>query len=202
MLINRKAFFDYIRRTLFSGHLTESEVDGFTRILDYEESTYPLPLQQLAYVLATVKWETASFIQPIAEFGGEKRPYAPYYGRGLVQLTWETNYQKFLPIVGEDIVSKPDLAMTWEVALPVLFIGMTEGLFTSHKLADYFNRAGLPDDAVNARKIVNGTDHAEDIAVLYTQFLAALGGTPGAITPPTQPVPTLWDKFMRWLGWA
>jgi hypothetical protein len=40
---------------------------------------------QLAYILATADWESS--FSPIEEHGGPSKPYAPYYGRGYVQLT-------------------------------------------------------------------------------------------------------------------
>jgi hypothetical protein len=40
---------------------------------------------QIAYILATAEWE--SRFSPIEEIGGKTKSYAPYYGRGYVQLT-------------------------------------------------------------------------------------------------------------------
>jgi hypothetical protein len=40
---------------------------------------------QIAYILATAEWE--SRFSPIEEIGGKNKSYAPYYGRGYVQLT-------------------------------------------------------------------------------------------------------------------
>jgi hypothetical protein len=40
---------------------------------------------QIAYILATAEWESS--FSPIEEIGGRNKPYAPYYGRGYVQLT-------------------------------------------------------------------------------------------------------------------
>jgi hypothetical protein len=48
--------------------------------------------RQLAYILATAEHE--SYFRPIKEIGGTKRPYAPYFGRGYVQLTHKGNYAK------------------------------------------------------------------------------------------------------------
>lgn len=47
--------------------------------------------------------------------------------------------------------------------------GMEAGRFTGKKLSDY-----LPGDYVNARRIINGTDKAEQIAGYARQFEAAL----------------------------
>jgi hypothetical protein len=60
--------------------------------------------RELAYVLATIQWETASTFQPIRErrASRERHPrhweiqnrYWPsgFYGRGYIQITWRENY--------------------------------------------------------------------------------------------------------------
>ena len=107
-----------------------------------------------AYMLATVKHETAHTYQPIEEYGkGKGHTYGKtisvtdpvtkrvfknvYYGRGFVQLTWEENYEKFAKRLNQkshnSIHYYPDLAMDFEVAYKILSIGMREGLFRSTK---------------------------------------------------------------------
>lgn len=56
---------------------------------------------QIAYVLATVEWETAKTFKPVREafwlseaWRKKNLRYYPFYGRGYVQLTWEKNYKK------------------------------------------------------------------------------------------------------------
>jgi len=39
----------------------------------------------IAYILATAEWESG--FKPVEEISGKNKPYAPYYGRGYVQLT-------------------------------------------------------------------------------------------------------------------
>ena len=129
----------------------------------------------MAYSLATVFHETAQTIQPIEEWGqGAGRPYGPsgYWGRGLVQLTWEGNYRTWSKRLGVDLVGHPDLALTWPVALPILIDGMQIGSFTGKRLMDFFNRS--VDDPVNARRIINGTDKSLLISHYHITFLAAL----------------------------
>ena len=50
-----------------------------------------------------------------AEYGGPRSRYAPWYGRGLIQLTWQANYQgctEWLRGIGvdADLVADPDRA--------------------------------------------------------------------------------------------
>jgi putative chitinase len=71
---------------------------------------------------------------------GRGKKYPPYYGRGLVQLTWYYNYKKMSSKVGVDLYNNPDLALELNYAIPIMFIGMKEGFFTGKKFADYFNQ--------------------------------------------------------------
>lgn len=136
-----------------------------------------LPAQQ-AYVLATTEWETGRTFKPLEEYGkGRGRAYGKpdpitgkiYYGRGFVQLTWKANYQKYGKILGIDLVNKPELACDPNVALFVLVHGMATGGFTGRWLGQYVN--GRITDFVNARRVVNGTDKAHEIAALARKYL-------------------------------
>ena len=158
--MNEAYFFERLRRAVFGGRLTARQVDGMNQILAYRDTKWPkMPDAELAYLLATVVHETAFEMQPIRERGGQKylqsKPYFPFYGRGLVQITWERNYKLFK-------VSPPDAALEWPVALDIAFRGMILGLFTGKKLADYIGPGKC--DYVAARRIINGTDRARLIA--------------------------------------
>lgn len=131
---------------------------------------------QIAYVLATTEWETAQTFQPVREafwLSEEWRKrnlrYYPYYGRGYVQLTWENNYQKYSDILGVDLVGNPDLAMENDIALFVLVHGFKTGTFTGRKITDYIN--DFETDFINARRRINGTDRAHEIAELAENYL-------------------------------
>jgi hypothetical protein len=184
-MINRKFFYDHARLTLFDGSLRQSQVDGMNAILDEWDRAYARKDDRwLAYMLATTHHETARTMQPIAEFGkGKGRPYGvpdpqtgqTYYGRGFVQLTWKANYERLGKLVKQDLVDHPDLALTLPVATPILFTGMMQGLFTGKKLGDYFD--GSTADWVNARRIINGTDQAANIASYGTRYYACLSHT-------------------------
>lgn len=94
-----------------------------------------------------------------------------FRGRGLVQITGRTNYKKF------GIEGTPDKALETPGALTMLFKGMEKGLYTTHKLGDYFK--GSTEDWVNARKIINGLDRAMDIAKYGRAYYAAISYTTG-----------------------
>ncbi|MGR9074244.1 MAG: glycoside hydrolase family 19 protein, partial [Gammaproteobacteria bacterium] len=98
--------------------------------------------------------------------------YFPYYGRGYVQLTWEKNYEKYSRILDVDLVSEPDRALNADIALFVLVHGFKTGVFTGRKITDYIDENST--DFVNARRCINGRDHANDIAQIAENFLEGL----------------------------
>lgn len=183
--MNREFFFTFVRSQLFGGKLKPSQVTGLSAILDYWEANLAAKDDRwLAYALATAYHETDKTIGPIREYGlGKHRPYGVpagpygkvYYGRGLVQLTWLANYQKMSGQIGKDLVADPDLALKLENAVPIMFIGMEEGLFTGAGFSRFFN--ATKQDWVGARKIINGVDKAQLIAGHAHLFYAAISHT-------------------------
>ena len=188
-MIDRTVYFDAVRETLFSNALTQQQVDGQNVLLSlWEHGDAGTPMDDgrwLGYCLATVYWETGTRMWSVREVGqGAGRDYGVvdpetgnvFYGRGLVQLTWKDNYRKASAALGlideRDLVWHPDMALDSLVSARILYRGMAEGWFTGKRLNDYFNDE--VHDPVNARKIVNGLDHAEDIAALFDAFMAAL----------------------------
>lgn len=134
---------------------------------------------QIAYVVATVEWETARTFQPVREafwkseaWRRENLRYYPYYGRGFVQLTWQRNYATYAHLLGVDLVNDPDKAMDPAIAKFILVHGFKTGAFTGRKISDYVN--DHQSDFVNARRCINGVDHAAGIASLAEKYLATL----------------------------
>lgn len=129
-------------------------------------------LRMISYILATVHWETNRRYKAIDEIGkGNGRPYGiphkktgkTYYGRGFVQLTWFTNYERFTIILSRlgfdvDLINYPEKANIPEIAALILIIGMRDGKFTGTDLDDHFTP--LKSDWYNARRIINGIDKA------------------------------------------
>ena len=95
-----------------------------------------------------------------------------YRGRGCVHLTWKNNYRKFSDLLGFDFVKDPDRAAVFEYSVPIMVVGMTNGLFTGRKLAHYINAQGV--DYLSARKIINGVDEQRLIASYANKFEAIL----------------------------
>ena len=210
--MNKAYFFKRVRGGLFGGKLSASQVDGMTRILDYRDSKWPgMSDDELAYVLATVKWETAHTMQPIKERGSQaylrSTRYWPWIGDGLVQLTWKANYAKF------DVVDRPEQALEWPTALDICFRGMIFGKFTGRKLSDYIGQGKR--DYVGARRIINGTDKAKQIAQIAEAFRDALEQAKENVAddPAAVPIPedepqttgkpmaqstTVWAQVAQW----
>ncbi|SEN67559.1 Chitinase class I [Pseudorhodobacter antarcticus] len=173
-------FFSVARRSLFSGRLSQLQVDGLTQIVTYGvQNKYSLP--DLAYVLATVHHETGRRMQPLREGftstnqgairavtalynkGGISTNYAlpnnrgkSYYGRGLVQITWEDNYRKFEKLLGIPLVDQPDLSLEWPHALAILFIGMRDGMFRKGSLHDVPDVMASAEFEASYRGMING----------------------------------------------
>jgi len=175
-VFDRKIYFDSVRASLFSGSLSQQQVEGQEAIL----GEWELPqvgeqnpdLRHLAYPLATTLHETASTMWPIEEYGkgkgmayGVKDPETgqTYYGRGYVQLTWRDNYRKATQELGlkgdADLEWHAAMALDPQIAADVMFQGMQAGWFRGDSkgrqtLARYFNDS--VDDPYTAREIING----------------------------------------------
>lgn len=145
---------------------------GDTQLIIQECKAHGLLRNQTAYVLATAYWETARTMKPVREYGGEKylrsKPYYPYVGMGYVQLTWRANYEKASKKLGVDFVQHPKKLLEPKWAAPILVLGMKEGWFTGKKLSDYITLQR--SNFVDARRIVNGTDRAYEIADFAQQY--------------------------------
>lgn len=177
-LKNAPAFFDEVKK--ITGGLTQVQVNTINGIL---AAAPHWPVSYLAYGLATA-WHEARF-KPQSEWGkgrgrkyGVKGKYGQIpYGRGLVQLTWDFNYEwadKELKLNGK-LLKNFDLANDPVIAARILVRGMETGAFTSRKLSHYLLNEPAPREAfVRCRRIINGTDCDQKIADHALRFQDAL----------------------------
>lgn len=196
-MMDNTAFFNACRKGVMGPTLDPNEVSGAEAILNAMAGA---PLSWTAYALATAYHETAHTLQPIKEYGGPNyffRMYDPegnrpalakrngntqpgdgarYFGRGYVQLTWRSNYRRLGQRIGVNLEAQPELALDPTIAARIMRIGMQEGAFTGKGFSDFLPTAGPAGrgDFIKARRIINGTDRAADIADYAVGFQAAL----------------------------
>jgi hypothetical protein len=169
----------------------ESLNDNENYIVNQAKLYWVTDNRQIAYILATVKWECG--FKNIKEIWWEKRSYGKewYYGRWYVQLTHKWNYKKFTNIIQKswlnfkdnnwnilnwktiDLVKNPDLILqSNDLAAFILVYWMRNWSFTWKKLDNYINNQKC--DFKNARRIINWTDHADKFVWFAEDYLNKL----------------------------
>lgn len=197
MNFSKRIFFDEVRTGILGPTLDAGEVSGCEAILD---AFTGFPLADVSYALGTAFLETGATMQPIKEWGGPKyfhkmydiqgdRPakarelgnLSPgdgikYCGRGFPQVTGRRNYALAEKVFGIPFVDDPDKMLEPGPAAKVMAHFMKNGLFTGRKLADYLPRSSAATLAqfTPARRIINGTDRASDVARFALSFQGAL----------------------------
>ena len=203
----------------FSGKLSAPQVQGIEAILDSAERNRVTDPRQVAHVLGEVFHETGGHMLPIKEtvfpshkdknpsdkmvisrldrawkagkLGTVKTPYwrDGWFGRGPIQITHKTNYEKLGKVLGVDLVGKPELALDPKIGADIAVVGCRDGLFRKgHKLSTYFSAS--KNDPRGARNIVNGDvkKNGGVVADHHAAFLAAINAA-GSAAPvkPTRP---------------
>lgn len=229
----------------FGTSLSSAQVAGIEAILDAGSH---LPLPHLAHVLGEVHHETGGYMSPIKETvfpshrdknpsddlvkarltAAWKKGVMPwvssdywssgYFGRGQIQLTHRTNYQKMSAVVGLNLVTQPHLALQLAISSKVAVIGCERGMFTGKKLADF--DAATPAGALfnhnQARRIVNGyvSKQARDVEMAAKDFeeglreagyvpsraISSRPSPPGAAAPVAVP-PTTAPASIGFIAW-
>jgi predicted chitinase len=187
--MSRAAFFAQVAKSPLPS-LSAPAKASINTVLDVWESRADCTdLRWLAYMLATMLGEVGTKMSTVREgftkTDAQARAFVTrqgyryakevnghvYYGRGLVQLTWDFNYKSMGKIIGVDLYNNPDYALETENAVKIMFEGMIRGTFTGKKLAHYFN--ATTEDWMNARRIINGTDKMATFAQYGRAFYAA-----------------------------
>tara|TARA_R110002111_G_scaffold131308_2_gene196317 strand:+ start:344 stop:829 length:486 start_codon:yes stop_codon:yes gene_type:complete len=106
------------------------------------------------------------------EWRAKNLRYYPWHGRGFVQLTWQRNYVRAGKALDMDLITDPDRVMEPDISVKILVRGCMEGWFTGRSIPDYITLQR--SDFVNARRVVNGTDRAENIAKIAEKYDSAL----------------------------
>ena len=175
--MNLKTFFDAIR-PIFPQGMTLAQVDRIEAILDGLQER-KAPIRHAAYILATAFHESDRFRAMVEYADGKAYEFRKslgntvagdgpkFKGRGFVQITGRRNYRDWSRRLGVDLIKEPHLAASMPVAVRILIEGMLQGTFTGKKLADF---AAYKD----MRRVVNGTDRADDISDYAINFENAL----------------------------
>lgn len=162
------------------GNLNPVQEDSAKKIINYYFQAGYVNLSQLCYILATA-WHECSLVSKkeircntsqSCYWLQENYWYTGYFGRGFVQLTWESNYEEMSSIVGIDLVTYPDMALEPNTAAKIIVEGMQKGTFTGVKLSNYINNDSI--DFYNARKVVNGLQNADNISDTAFNILTSL----------------------------
>ena len=188
-------------RTKF-GVLSREGKAALTKIFSFIEQDEDITdVRQIAYILATIKHETANTYQPITELGSdemlEKRyglrkdlgntepgDGSLYKGRGYISLVGKRNYQKMnvaLDLVNtdNDLVLYPEKALDPLIAYRILAYGMKTGYFTGKKLSDFITDEKT--DYLQARLTNSSLGPARRIAGYAEKFESILRNTLASI---------------------
>lgn len=182
-ILDRAHFYASFPSGALGKSLTASRKAGFDAIFDVWDSDEKFDvLEWLAYALATAWHETGGVMQPVREGFADSDAQAyqrvtaycagkgisnyakrhsngnSYYGRGYVQLTHGSNYQKMGERlgVGSRFYDNPDSVLDPKVGGRILVVGLMEGLFrpSAGKISDYFS--GATQKWYDARGLING----------------------------------------------
>lgn len=213
---NREIFFAEFRK--FYGKLRPGkslstlQIAGLEFLLtQIENDSIWQSIGDISYALGTTGHETAWTFQPINEIGslayferryGYQTPVgkrlgndspgegAKYHGRGDVQLTGETNYERleldlrkhYPHLIAEfeartgqrfDLSEFPEQAKEPLFAYAIMAFGMYNGRFTGKSFEDFTDGNGKLN-MVKARAIINGNDKAQHIANVSKCFVVML----------------------------
>lgn len=99
-----------------------------------------------------------------------------YRGRGMCHDTGRRNYDLSGKAVGVDLLGNPDALLDAATAAKVMVSGMKSGRYTGHNFVRHLPTVGEANATQfgNARRIINGTDKAGQIAAHALTFQAAL----------------------------
>lgn len=146
---------------------------GSVRITEQDGDQFTVsPAGLIAPITKNAKMGTADGGAADAAYAQDDGVEQAYFGRGYVQLTWWSNYATAGVALGRglDLLINPELVKTPEVAYKLMSQGMRtgRGFANGRSFSQYFSAGST--NYVAARGMVNGSDHATDIAGIAQQF--------------------------------
>lgn len=188
--INKKGKIKKIRRWLFTmspveevGHgkgrkyhepvKVKSLPDGNVRITEHDGDQFIIkPLGTITPVTKKAKPGAIDGGPASSIFTKDDGAEHEYFGRGYVQLTWWSNYAKASIDLGLkfDLLHNPSMVENPDIAYKLMSYGMRTGkIFANGRSFNkYFTNKST--DYEGARAMVNGKDHASDIADIALIF--------------------------------
>jgi len=142
-------------RAKFPNRISASDAEKYGR-----NSQHPANQEMIGNIIYGGEWGKKNLGNTQAGDGFK------YRGRGLSQVTGRRLYEIF------GYADKPDEMAHIKASAYAMAKAMKEGTFTGVKLSDFIN--ATKEDWNGARKTVNGTDRAADIAKHAKTFYAAL----------------------------
>ena len=133
--------------------------------------------------IGTIAIETASTFAPVEEafwmpdaWRRQNLRYYPFFGRGHIQLTWESNYRKYTGLIadlwggGPDLVANPGRALDPDVSAAVLAL-----YFKHHATAQGYTvpaAAAVGDWEWVRRLVLGGTDGLDRLKTIAATLLS------------------------------
>lgn len=184
--IDRKYFFDRVRKSIFGGQLSETQVANMDAILDAIEAVGISNRFWIGAILGTARWEVGAKMAPVREGfattdrgarnavaqlyreGKIKKNYAvpdavtgkSYYGRGYPQTTHKENYLKSGEALGlgDLFVKNPDLLLEPSYAALAMVRMMETGGYRAGKSLPSMLGQPVPtfEQMIDSRDIING----------------------------------------------
>lgn len=148
--------------------------------------------QRIAHFIAQVI-EESGYIQYVKEGGGESASYAPWYGRGLIQLTHLGNYQKYGTYRGFNSASVPAQysELGWN---PDTLLATSNSVFNAHNCADsacfYWT---CPEITATGKNVLDPSDSG----ITNSQVIACSKSTNGNV--PVQNINGLGTRIQAFL---
>lgn len=142
---------------------TQENIDKYTDLLTgmYEKAKIVTCISKV-HVLAQMLHESGSLRLTVEGVNAGNPPsYSPYIGRGLIQITYKVNYEKYGEYVGENFVGAPDYNKMAQLPHSVISVGWYWSEFKN--LTVHSDR----DDFIYCTALVNGGFNGYDDRLQY-----------------------------------
>ncbi len=150
---------------------------GEARVTEQDGDQFAVSAKgQQAAITEGAKLGAAAAQKAVKSYADDDGTEQSYFGRGYVQLTWWSNYARSSAQLGLglQLLLDPAQVLQPQIAYKLMAYGMRtgDGFANGRKFTNYFK--GAATDYVKARAMVNGSDHAAQIAIIASHFESIL----------------------------